>query len=77
MQMLGRVHRTGQVALPAYTLLMGDLPAEKRPGGDPVSQDGESQCQHYSGMGNGYLAEHRRRFHEPLRGAGGDGTAGG
>ena len=28
----GRVHRTGQVALPAYTLLMGDLPAEKRPG---------------------------------------------
>ncbi|PSR19301.1 hypothetical protein C8255_02775 [filamentous cyanobacterium CCP3] len=32
MQMLGRVHRTGQVALPAYTLLMGDLPAEKRPG---------------------------------------------
>lgn len=32
MQMLGRVHRTGQVALPSYTLLMGDLPAEKRPG---------------------------------------------
>ncbi|MBD2230823.1 strawberry notch C-terminal domain-containing protein [Phormidium tenue FACHB-1052] len=32
MQMLGRVHRTGQVALPNYTLLMGDLPAEKRPG---------------------------------------------
>lgn len=32
MQMLGRVHRTGQVALPHYTLLMGDLPAEKRPG---------------------------------------------
>ncbi|MGF1499903.1 MAG: strawberry notch C-terminal domain-containing protein, partial [Elainellaceae cyanobacterium] len=32
MQMLGRVHRTGQVALPSYTLLMSDLPAEKRPG---------------------------------------------
>jgi hypothetical protein len=32
MQMLGRVHRTGQVALPSYTLLMGNLPAEKRPG---------------------------------------------
>ncbi len=32
MQMLGRVHRTGQVALPSYTLLMGDIPAEKRPG---------------------------------------------
>jgi hypothetical protein len=32
MQMLGRVHRTGQVAFPNYTLLMGDLPAEKRPG---------------------------------------------
>ncbi|MBE9109811.1 strawberry notch C-terminal domain-containing protein [Nodosilinea sp. LEGE 07298] len=32
MQMLGRIHRTGQVELPSYTLLMGDLPAEKRPG---------------------------------------------
>jgi hypothetical protein len=32
MQMLGRVHRTGQVTLPSYTLLMSDLPAEKRPG---------------------------------------------
>ncbi|MEL7359727.1 MAG: strawberry notch C-terminal domain-containing protein [Cyanobacteria bacterium J06560_6] len=32
MQMLGRVHRTGQVVLPRYTLLMGDIPAEKRPG---------------------------------------------
>ena len=32
MQMLGRVHRTGQVELPRYTLLMGDIPAEKRPG---------------------------------------------
>jgi hypothetical protein len=32
MQMLGRVHRTGQVALPRYTLLIGDIPAEKRPG---------------------------------------------
>jgi hypothetical protein len=32
MQMLGRIHRTGQVALPSYTLLMGDIPAEKRPG---------------------------------------------
>jgi predicted RNA methylase len=32
MQMLGRIHRTGQVALPGYTLLMGDIPAEKRPG---------------------------------------------
>jgi hypothetical protein len=32
MQMLGRIHRTGQVVLPSYTLLMGDIPAEKRPG---------------------------------------------
>ena len=32
MQMLGRVHRTGQVALPRYTLLIGNIPAEKRPG---------------------------------------------
>ncbi|MEL7315473.1 MAG: strawberry notch C-terminal domain-containing protein, partial [Cyanobacteria bacterium J06559_3] len=32
MQMLGRVHRTGQVVRPRYTLLMGDIPAEKRPG---------------------------------------------
>lgn len=31
MQMLGRVHRTGQVALPKYTILNVDLPAEKRP----------------------------------------------
>lgn len=31
MQMLGRVHRTGQVALPKYTLLSADLPTEKRP----------------------------------------------
>ena len=32
MQMLGRVHRTGQVVRPRYTLLIGDVPAEKRPG---------------------------------------------
>ncbi|MEL6555796.1 MAG: strawberry notch C-terminal domain-containing protein [Cyanobacteria bacterium J06621_11] len=32
MQMLGRVHRTGQVVRPRYTLLMSDIPAEKRPG---------------------------------------------
>ncbi|MEO1396074.1 MAG: strawberry notch C-terminal domain-containing protein [Cyanobacteria bacterium J06634_5] len=32
MQMLGRVHRTGQVVRPRYTLLIGDIPAEKRPG---------------------------------------------
>lgn len=31
MQMLGRIHRTGQVALPKYTLLSADLPAEIRP----------------------------------------------
>ena len=31
MQMLGRIHRTGQVALPAYELLNADLPAVKRP----------------------------------------------
>jgi hypothetical protein len=31
MQMLGRVHRTGQVTKPSFTLLMGDIPAEKRP----------------------------------------------
>lgn len=30
-QTLGRVHRTGQVVKPAFTLLMGDIPAEKRP----------------------------------------------
>lgn len=32
MQMLGRIHRTGQVVTPNYTLLMADIPAEKRPG---------------------------------------------
>lgn len=32
MQMLGRIHRHGQVALPSYTLLCADIPAEKRPG---------------------------------------------
>jgi hypothetical protein len=31
MQMLGRVHRTGQVVLPAYDQLVADIPAEKRP----------------------------------------------
>ena len=31
MQMLGRIHRTGQVNLPSYTILNVDLPAEKRP----------------------------------------------
>jgi predicted CopG family antitoxin len=31
MQMIGRVHRTGQVEMPRYTILMGDIPAEKRP----------------------------------------------
>lgn len=31
MQMLGRIHRTGQVNLPKYTLLSADLPAEIRP----------------------------------------------
>jgi len=31
MQTLGRIHRTGQVENPAFTLLMGDIPAEKRP----------------------------------------------
>ncbi len=31
MQMLGRIHRTGQVRLPAYTILNADLPTEKRP----------------------------------------------
>lgn len=31
MQMLGRVHRTGQVALPKYSILSVDLPTEKRP----------------------------------------------
>jgi hypothetical protein len=31
MQMLGRIHRTGQVALPSYEILNVDLPAEKRP----------------------------------------------
>ena len=31
MQMLGRVHRTGQVIAPAYTQLSADIPAEARP----------------------------------------------
>jgi hypothetical protein len=31
MQMLGRVHRTGQVVPPEYTLLLSDAPAENRP----------------------------------------------
>lgn len=30
-QMLGRVHRTGQVRVPAYTQSMADIPAEARP----------------------------------------------
>ena len=32
MQTLGRIHRTGQVELPNYTLLSSDLPSEKRIG---------------------------------------------
>ncbi|HWW46329.1 MAG TPA: LPD38 domain-containing protein [Xanthobacteraceae bacterium] len=31
MQMLGRVHRTGQVITPEYDQLVADIPAEKRP----------------------------------------------
>lgn len=31
MQMLGRIHRTGQVVLPRYTLLMSNMPSENRP----------------------------------------------
>ena len=31
MQMLGRVHRTGQVVAPSYSQLVADIPAEKRP----------------------------------------------
>lgn len=31
MQMLGRVHRTGQVVVPKYSQLVADIPAEKRP----------------------------------------------
>ena len=31
MQMLGRIHRTGQVALPDYLILNADLPAVRRP----------------------------------------------
>lgn len=31
MQMLGRIHRTGQVVAPAYDQLVADIPAEKRP----------------------------------------------
>jgi hypothetical protein len=31
MQMLGRIHRTGQVVLPGYFQLVADVPAEKRP----------------------------------------------
>jgi hypothetical protein len=32
MQMLGRIHRTGQVVLPKFTFFSSNLPAEKRPG---------------------------------------------
>lgn len=32
MQMMGRIHRTGQVALPEYVILMANIPAERRPG---------------------------------------------
>lgn len=31
MQMLGRIHRTGQVITPTYSQLIADVPAEKRP----------------------------------------------
>jgi len=31
MQMLGRIHRAGQVKTPSYIQLMGDIPSEKRP----------------------------------------------
>jgi hypothetical protein len=31
MQMLGRVHRTGQVVVPSYSQMMADIPAEMRP----------------------------------------------
>lgn len=31
MQMLGRVHRTGQVRLPSYIQMIANIPAEKRP----------------------------------------------
>ena len=31
MQMLGRVHRTGQIVVPSYSQLIADIPAEKRP----------------------------------------------
>lgn len=31
MQMLGRVHRTGQVVAPGYDQMVADIPAEKRP----------------------------------------------
>lgn len=30
MQILGRIHRTGQVVLPMYTVAMSDIPAERR-----------------------------------------------
>ena len=57
MQMLGRVHRTGQVALPSYTLLMGDLPAEKRPGAILCRKDGKPQRQHHCVSRNGHLRQ--------------------
>lgn len=31
MQMLGRVHRTGQIVTPVYSQMVADIPAEKRP----------------------------------------------
>ncbi len=31
MQLLGRINRTGQTSLPSYTVLVSDLPSEKRP----------------------------------------------
>ena len=70
MQMLGRVHRTGQVALPAYTLLMGDLPAEKRPGAILCRKMASLNANTTAAREIRYLSEQRGGFHESLRGAG-------
>jgi hypothetical protein len=38
MQMLGRVHRTGQIVPPSYTLLLSNAPAENRPAASLVKK---------------------------------------
>jgi hypothetical protein len=55
MQMLGRVHRTGQVIPPKYTLLMSNAPAENRPGAVLVKKMASLNAQRHGRqeVGNG------------------------